>query len=143
MKLVKGWLARMPDEQPRRGAGVAEVEHVGRLAAAADAEAADPPQRRSPLCSTSAPSARSAAAVRSTSSPSSRPLMVVSPSASAPNIRARCETDLSPGARTRPLSRATGRAISLAEGALRGQGSLHEGRRKCGAAPSYHAGIWF
>ena len=30
-------------EQARRGAGVAEIEHVARLLAAADAEAADPP----------------------------------------------------------------------------------------------------
>ncbi len=103
-------------EQAGRGAGVAEIEHVGGLAAAAHAEAADSPDRRRPAsCTTSAPRARSAAAVHSTSSPSSRPRTVVSPSASAPNIRARWDTDLSPGARTRPFRRATGRATSLAE----------------------------
>src|SRR5258708_23027525 len=42
--------------------------------------------------------------VLSTSSPSSSPEMRVSPTVSAPKIRARCEIDLSPGTRTRPLS---------------------------------------
>src|SRR5262245_32785223 len=55
-----------------------------------------------PTLRTGAPMASSALAVLRTSSPSSRPAMVVRPVASAPNIRARCEIDLSPGTRTRP-----------------------------------------
>ena len=59
-----------------------------------------------PSRSTRAPSARTALPVLSTSSPSSKPLIRVSPTASAPRISARCEIDLSPGTRTRPLQRA-------------------------------------
>ena len=92
---------RARGRRPRRSRGSA----TGRL-------------RRPARACTSAPRARRAAAVHSTSSPSSRPRTVVSPSASAPNIRARWETDLSPGARTRPCRRATERATSLAEAAL-------------------------
>ena len=44
-----------------------------------------------------APMARIAAAVASTSSPSSKPEILLSPTASALNISARCEMDLSPG----------------------------------------------
>ena len=135
MKLVKRWLARMPEQQPRRGAGIAEVEHVGGLAAAADAEAADPPAAVAGSRSTSAPSARSAAAVRQHVLALEQAATVVSPSASAPSISARCEIDLSPGARTRPFRRATGRATSLAE-ALADRADLLKGRQKCGAAPS-------
>ena len=98
-----------------------------------------PRTRHTPSCSTTlAPSARTAAAVRRTSSPVSRPLIVVSPSAIAPNMSERCDTDLSPGARTWPPSRDTGWAISL-EGAAEADKWTPE----CGAAPSYHARIWF
>src|ERR1700682_2953095 len=45
-----------------------------------------------------------ALAVLRTSSPSSSPEIRVSPTVSAPKISARCEIDLSPGTRTRPLS---------------------------------------
>ena len=115
MKLVKGWLARMPES--RR----AEVPELPSSSTSAGSRPPPTPKPRirqvaSPAsCTTSAPSARKAAAVHSTSSPSSRPRTVVSPSARAPNISARCETDLSPGARTRPFRQATGRATSLAE----------------------------
>ena len=61
-------------------------------------------QAPSPRRSTSAPKARMAPAERLTSSPSSKPSTCVSPRASAPRMSARCEIDLSPGARTDPLS---------------------------------------
>ena len=66
----------------------------------------------SPVRSTRLPSARSALPVLRTSSPSSRPEMRVSPTASAPKIKARCEIDLSPGTRTRPASGRERRAVS-------------------------------
>ncbi len=51
---------------------------------------------------TVAPKARMASAVFSTSSASSRPVIRVSPTASAPRIRARWEIDLSPATRATP-----------------------------------------
>src|SRR5262249_9778585 len=56
--------------------------------------------------------ARIAVAVLSTSSPSSSPDMRVSPTVSAPKMRARCEMDLSPGTRARPLRAPARRAVS-------------------------------
>ena len=67
---------------------------------------------KSPVRSTLAPSARIALAVLSTSSPSSSPEIRVSPTESAPRIRARCEIDLSPGTRTLPVSAPLERASS-------------------------------
>src|SRR5581483_4932389 len=67
--------------------------------------------------------ARSALAVLRTSSPSSSPLMRVRPVASAPNIRARCDTDLSPGTVTRPDS-APGLVAVSGEKRWCGKGSL-------------------
>jgi hypothetical protein len=58
-----------------------------------------PPRRDTP-----APSAATAAMVRSTSSPSERPRAVVVPGASAPSSSTRWEIDLSPGVRTVPAS---------------------------------------
>ena len=60
-------------------------------------------QANGPVRSTLAPSACIDFAVLSTSSPSSRPEIRVSPTESAPRIRARCEIDLSPGTRTLPV----------------------------------------
>ena len=88
-------------QQPRAGAGIAEIEHVVGLGEAADADARRRARRRRRRARRAAPSARIAAAVRSTSSPSSRPVISVRPTASAPSISARCEIDLSPGTRQR------------------------------------------
>ena len=60
-------------------------------------------QANGPVRSTLAPSACMDLAVLRTSSPSSRPEIRVSPTESAPRIRARCEIDLSPGTRTLPV----------------------------------------
>ena len=57
-----------------------------------------------PRFSITAPIAFIASPVRMTSSPSSRPVMRVSPEARPPNMKERCEIDLSPGTRTLPLS---------------------------------------
>jgi hypothetical protein len=51
----------------------------------------------SPFRSICAPIARMAAAVAKTSSPASKPEILLVPTASALNISARCEMDLSPG----------------------------------------------
>src|SRR5690606_6948587 len=60
---------------------------------------------------TGAPIARMAAAVVRTSSLSKSPEIVVRPTASAPNMRDRWDTDLSPGTWTRPDRAEPGRAI--------------------------------
>src|SRR5579862_183835 len=73
------------------------------------------PQTRhipSPSRSRSAPSADIALAVPSTSSASSRPETLVSPTASAPRIRALWEMDLSPGTGAVPASGPARRAVS-------------------------------
>ena len=127
MKVVKRMAGQDARKQAGRGAGIAQVEHIGRLLAAADAEAADPPHAvllGGPWRRARAPRRPS----RSTSSPSSRPLIVVSPSASAPNMSERCDTDLSPGARTRPPSRANGMGDQL-EGAAEADRSNSRMRR--------------
>ena len=56
--------------------------------------------------------ARMAAAVRMTSSPSSRPVTRVSPEARPPSMTERCEIDLSPGKRARPMSGGERRAVA-------------------------------
>ena len=89
--------------QPAAGAGIAEIERIRRLARSRRRRRPRTRQANSPVRSTLAPSARIDLAVLSTSSPSSRPEIRVSPTASAPRIRARCEIDLSPGTRTLPV----------------------------------------
>src|SRR5262245_42538408 len=86
--------------------------------------------------STSAPSARIALPVLSTSSPSSSPDMRVSPTVSAPKISARCEIDLSPGTRARPLRAPARRAVSgdLAAWSTDGLGLAHS---KCGGSEDW------
>ena len=65
-----------------------------------------------PRFSITAPIAFIAAPVRMTSSPSSRPVMRVSPEASPPNMKERCEIDLSPGTRAVPDSGGERRAVA-------------------------------
>src|SRR4051812_4870472 len=71
-----------------------------------------------------APSARSAPAVLSTSSDSSNPVIVVSPAAIAPRIRARWEIDLSPGTSNRPLRALAFRALRARASGLAGPGRM-------------------
>jgi len=84
--------------------------------AAGSAKPATPTPRTVQLPSspraTLAPSAPTALAVLMTSSPSSSPVIRVSPTASAPRIRARWEIDLSPGTRASPLRAELARASS-------------------------------
>ncbi len=104
-KLVMGWLATSPI---RRRAPVPELPRSSMSCGSARPPRPMPSitQRPSSPRAMPAPSARMAAAVRSTSSPSSSPLTRVRPMASAPRMSARCDTDLSPGALSRPLSAA-------------------------------------
>ena len=109
------------DDQPAAGAGIAEIERRRRLRETRRRRPPEPVQAPSPVRSTRAPSARMALAVLMTSSPSSRPAMRVSPTVSAPRIRARCEIDLSP-ARGRGL-----RGPRAAGGQRRGWDGVHGG----------------
>ena len=68
-------------------------------------------QSPSPCRTTSAPKARIAAAVSRTSWPSRSPVTLVSPTAIAPRISARCEIDLSPGTSARPFRAPDLRAV--------------------------------
>ena len=153
MKAGEGMAGQDAGEQARRGAGIAEIEHVAGLAAAADAEAAHPPgpRRSSPSCTTSAPSARSAAAVHSTSSPSSRPVHG--------RLAQRQRAEHQGAVRDRLVARRTDAALQAGDragdqlgGRSGGQGSLpKDGRNATRRSPSlrraeeglYHAGIWF
>ena len=102
---VIGQPATAPIDQAAAGAGIAEIERRRAARQSRRRRRRGRARRRSPVRSTVAPSARMALAVLMTSSPSSRPVIRVSPTASAPRIRERCEIDLSPGTRTRPGQR--------------------------------------
>ena len=131
------------EKEPRRGAGIAQIEQVFGLGEPADRRRRRPSTGRRRPETASAPSAFSAAAVASTSSPSSRPVISVRPTASAPSISARCEIDLSPGTRILPASGAAGRAAvsGAGDGASGswaiGQGSV-SGNAVAVASPSAH-----
>ena len=84
--------------EPRAGAGIAEIERCLGLQQRSRCRCRGSPiPRRASRCGRPSPSWPSP--VRITSSPSSRPVMRVSPDASPPNMKERCEIDLSPGTR--------------------------------------------
>ena len=146
---VNGWLARMP----RRSR--AEVPELPRSITSSGSARPPTPtpstsQRPSSARVISAPIARSAAAVASTSSPSRSPVISVRPMASAPNISARCEIDLSPGTATTPASGAAGRPAISGDGIVAAEESVWSSDIKPGsqigraalanAAPRAHMG---
>src|SRR5437763_1283495 len=113
-KAVNGWVARMPSSSR------AEVPELPRSSTSSGSPRPPTPtpstcQRPSPVRSMPAPIARNAAAVASTSSPSSRPVISVRPTASAPNSSARRDTDVSPGTPTLPESGPLGRPAAPVE----------------------------
>ena len=116
--------------QPAAGAGIAEIERLLGLRRSRRRRRRAPTRRNRPVRSTLAPSARMALAVLRTSSPSSRPEIRVSPTASAPKIRARCEIDLSPGTRTLPV-RGRSNGLQAASAERRGAARYLNGSRLC------------
>ena len=68
-------------------------------------------RHRSPSCSTTAPNASTARIVRITSSAMFKLLMMLSPSAIAARVKARCEQLLSPGIAALPDKALPGRAV--------------------------------
>ncbi len=105
-KAVNGWVASDAQQQPRAGAGIAEIEHVLGLGEAADADARRPASTPSAVALDRRRPAR-ASRRRCAARPRLRAARVISvrPTASAPRIRARCEIDLSPGTATAPAER--------------------------------------
>jgi len=109
-KLVIGWLATSPIS---RRTPVPALPRSSTRSGSASPPMPTPStvQMPSSCRSTRAPRATIAAPVLRTSSPSSNPRMVVRPTASPPRMSARCDMDLSPGIRTRPVSGPPGRPI--------------------------------
>ena len=107
MKAVKGCPARRPN---RRRAPVPELPRSSGRSGSARPPTPTPSTCHAPSArrSTATPRSRSACAVASTSAPSSRPRMLLSPTAIAASISTRCEIDLSPGTVVEPLRRRTG-----------------------------------
>ncbi len=105
------------EQQPCRGAGIAEIEYIVRFGEAADANPVDQPASIRRVARPPRPSRASPR--RSPARPRLRagPVISVRPTASAPNISARCEIDLSPGTVTVPASGAAGREAASGAGA--------------------------
>ena len=122
-------------QQPRRGAGVAEVEHVVRLAAAADAEAAHPPQPGAHVLDHGAQ--------RPQGGGGGQHVLALQQAADV-GLAQRQGAEHQGAVRHRFVAGRTDPAVQSGDGAgdqlgrcgSRGQGTLHEGWRKCGAAPS-------
>ena len=94
-----------PGEHAHRRAGVPAVEHAP-PARASPSTPRPPTVTRSPRSPEPTPSCAERARSRATSAPSPRGLVISArPSASAANSSARCEIDLSPGRRSRPVQR--------------------------------------
>ncbi len=100
-------------KQARRRPGITEVQHIVGLACTTDAKSAHAPRTAAFVLDLGAQRPQGGGRrqhVLTLQEAGDR----VSPRARAPNIRERWETDLSPGARTRPCNRSTGRAMSFA-----------------------------
>ena len=98
--------------QPHRRAGVAAVEYVSRLHAGRAGRRlarAAPASRRPRRASHRRPARAARSTVERQSSPGRKLWTALSPSASALNMAARCEIDLSPGTAMVPRSRLAGR----------------------------------
>ena len=87
----------------RARAGIAEVQRTVRRGQSAAANARQPASHRRRARQSLHPSAEARAPVASTSADSSKPVIWVSPIASAPKISARWEIDLSPGTESAPV----------------------------------------
>ena len=133
-------------EQAGRGAGVAEIEHVGGLAAAAHAEAADPPD----AAGSGPASCIDLGAQRAQRGGGAQHVLALEQAAHGGFAqRQRAEHQGAMGHRF--VARRAHAALQAGDGAgdklgrmgSGGQDSLLQRRRKCDAASSYHAGIWF
>ena len=109
---------------------VPELPQSSACAAARNPAKPAPTTRASaPAASTSmaTPSARSACAVDRLSPPRPRPVMATGPSVNAPNSRARCEIDLSPGTAHVPRNGPEPRARSNGDGFAAGSAGVAGG----------------
>ena len=114
-------------EEPQAGPGVPAVDHVARLAERLGGRH----HHLGPLGPHPAPSASTALRVEWTSSASSRPVTRVSPVASAPKRRLRCEMDLSPGTVDGPAERP---GAAAGERTVQGKSSSRAARASSSAA---------